>query len=126
MQDSPEFLASRVDSSLEVVEFFHDDGQFLASRVIPCSFFELAEAGWHLLPTAAQLARAETENGPPVYGPAIYSTDRQVSVQLGLLESHVDSEHYFQAKAGKWYLAKVVIYSYLEPGTAVPPLPCKG
>ena len=122
MKAEPEFLLARTHPELEVVEEFSPDGHSVEHRrVIPCSLREMQEAGWYPLPPAHVLAVSGTAYSPPVY-----RSSEQALITVGPGESEADAQYTFRAIAGKWQLTRLEIYSFLESGTAIPPLPCTG
>lgn len=120
MQADPEFLAARAHPRLRIVEELSQDGGAAGlTRVIPCSIRDLHAAGWHVLPGPDRLAETGTTYSPPEF-----SGPHAVAVTLGPAASTADARYFFQAAGGTWKLARVEVYSDLEPGAPLPPLPC--
>ncbi|WP_290590900.1 hypothetical protein [Arenimonas sp. SCN 70-307] len=122
MQVEPTFLFSRAHPDLWVVEEFSPDGDTVEhTRVIPCGLEEIQEAGWRVLPAAELLAQSGLTYSIPAFdGPD------QVSVVLGPEEGAADARYSFRRSGGEWKLARMEVYSYLEAGAALPPMPCHG
>jgi hypothetical protein len=120
MQSDPEFLVSRAHRELQIVEVIaRSDGSIGMSRVIPCSIGAMQAAGWQVLPGATRLAKTGTAFSPPEH------TGRdKVRVALGQAEGNANAVYFFQSVQGQWQLARVELYTVLEQGEPLPPLPC--
>jgi len=120
MQADQAFLEARTLSNLKATQEFGDDGDTKSStRLIPCAISEMHRAGWDVLPSAKELALTDAtylvENGP---------NDHRTTVVLGVPEGVADARYFFEARIGKWYLARMEIYSYAPSGEPLPSLPC--
>ena len=120
MQSEPAFLLSRAHPDLQVIEQLIPDGDTVEhTRVIPCGIEEIQESGWRVLPAADLLTQSGLSYSPPEFdGPD------QVTVVLGPQESAADARYNFRRSGGEWKLTRMEVFSYLEAGAALPPLPC--
>jgi len=88
-------------------------------RAITCSPAEIEAYGWQLLPGAEQLRTTGTSYSLPTP-----QDDGKVVVSLGSPEGASDAQYTFEIHGGAWYLTKVDVFTSLEAGRPVPPLPC--
>ena len=118
MRSDAAFLAARADPELRVVEEIRD-GEHVETRLVPCGIFEIRASGWNLLPTPDELARSGA-----VYSSPERIGDDAVALTIGAAESEADARYHFRRTDGEWMLTRVDVYSSVEPGAPLPPMPC--
>ena len=121
MQIDQTFLEARTLPDLKAVQEFREDSETkAAARLIPCSISEMHRAGWDVLPSTKELALTDA-----TYFVDTGSERLRATVVLGVPEGVADARYFFEERDGKWYLARMEIYSYAPPDDPLPSLPCK-
>ena len=120
MQEHQTFLEARTLPDFKATQEFDEDGDTKpATRPIPCSISEMHSAGWDVLPNSEELALTDA-----TYFVESGAKPLRATVVLGIREGVADARYFFEERDGKWYLARMEIYSYAPPGEPLPALPC--
>ena len=119
-QQDPTFRAGRISTQLAVTEeMTWGDGERIEVRAVSCGPAEIEAHGWELLPGPERLQATSTSYSSPVP-----HSNGKVVVSLGPPDGGPDAEYTFESQAGAWYLIQVEVFTGLEAGAPVPPLPC--